>query len=146
MKRFLTLLAVALASAAVTYFLVGLRQPATLALPANDNLAWIRTEFGLNDEQFSAVRELHRAYAGVCAQHCSAIATARSELATVSTADRPAVEQKVRELEATCNEATRAHLHRVAAVMPPDQGERFLHMIEPHLAQAPHDGARGMPR
>ena len=140
MKRILLLLVVALASAGVTYLLVGLRH-ADEASSARGSLGWIREEFDLNDTQYAAVQQLHRDYSSICAAHCTDIAVAQAELAAASPANRSALEQRLRELEAVCNAATRAHLQRVAAAMPSDQGERFLRLVEPHLARSPHDPA-----
>lgn len=142
MKRLVLLFVVALASAAITYSLVGLRQP-TLQNRGSD-LGWIRAEFQLDDAQFAAVRQLHDDYSGLCAQHCADIVAARAALTALppgATTDRAVAEQRVVDLEAICNDATRAHLRRVATAMPVTQGERFLRMVEPHLAQLPHDPA-----
>jgi hypothetical protein len=144
-KRLLLLLGAALAAAVTGYLLVGLRQ-ATVTPVRGTDLTWIRAEFGLNDEQFAAVCRLHDEYSGTCAEHCAHIIAARDQLESLTKAAAPAsditsAERRVVELEQVCNDATRAHLRRVAAVMPPDQGERFLRMVEPHLAQLPHDPA-----
>jgi hypothetical protein len=149
-KRLAFLFLVALASAALTYFVVGLRRPPDhLAQIRGTDLQWLQVEFDLTDEQLAAVRELHDEYSGRCAQHCADIMAARAHLATLPagpSADRIAGERRVVELEAICNDATRVHLRRVAGCMPPVQGERFLRTVEPHLAQLPHDGARGLGR
>ncbi len=147
MKRLVLVLAVALASAVVAYFLVALRRSADMQSLRGSNITWIRTEFGLNDGQFAAVQRLHDDYSGVCAKHCTDVAAARDQLEAIIAANgsptaRAAAEQRVLDLEAVCNDATRAHLHRVAAAMPPAEGERFLRLVEPHLAQLPHDGER----
>jgi hypothetical protein len=148
-KRLALLFVVALASAAVTYFLVGLRQPRDPSRSPGSDVAWICTEFNLAAEPCAAVRKLHDEYSGQCAQHCADIVAARSRLAGLApeaTTDRAAATARIAELEAVCNEATRFHLRRVAAVMPAAEGERFLRLVEPHLAQLPHDGARGFGR
>lgn len=145
-------LLVGLAVAGLAFVVAGgLRGPELPPETSGRDITWLRTEFGLNDEQFAAVRRLHDEYAGVCAQHCADIAAARAELARLGGSDadpavREAAVRRVLELEAVCNESTRAHLRRVAAAMPAAQGERFLAMIEPHLAQLPHDGTRAISR
>jgi hypothetical protein len=147
-KRLAVLFVVALASAAVTYFLVSLRAGGEAS--AAGGLSWMKTEFALSDEQFAAVRELHDEYSGRCAQHCADILAARRALqdlpANADDGQRATALTRISQLEAICNEATRAHLRRVAEVMPPGRAERFLRMIEPHLAQQPHDGNRGLIR
>lgn len=140
MKRILMLLVVALASAGVTYLLVGLRH-ADDSEVAQGGLAWIQQEFDLSESEFAAIQQLHREYSGVCATHCADIMAAKEELSAASPADRPDLEQRLRELVTACNAATRAHLQRVAAAMPADKGQRFLRLVEPHLAHSPHDPA-----
>ncbi len=149
MKRVVFVLVIALASAALTYFLVS-RQNSQPPTASAGDLSWIQTEFELSAEQFAAVQQLHEQYSGQCARHCADIIAARRALAALpadaSVGVRAAASARVTELEAVCNDATRAHLHRVASAMPPTQGERFLRTVEPHLAQLPHDGARGLSR
>lgn len=150
MKRLAVILAAAVAAAVLGYLLVGLRHGATaVALEGarGADLAWIRAEFAISDEQFVAVQALHDAYAGQCAQHCADIVAARTHRdALRSAAGTPAelreAERRIVTLEAVCNDATRAHLRRVAGAMPAAEGERFLRTVEPHLAQIPHDGGR----
>lgn len=144
MKRLALLLVVAAASAAVTYFLVGLRQPRDPIRSSGSDVGWICAEFKLDAGQCAAVRKLHEEYSAQCAQHCAEIVAATSRLdglAPDATTERAAATTRIVELETVCNEATRAHLRRVAAVMPAAQGKRFIHLVEPHLAQLPHDPA-----
>jgi hypothetical protein len=147
-RRLALLLVVALASAAVTYLLVGLRESAPKTTRGSD-LSWLKSEFALDDAQFAAIGSLHNEYSGQCAQHCADIMAARAKLAALPPNDgtgRAASLQEIAKLEAVCNEATRAHLRRVAAAMPAEEGERFLRTVEPHLAQLPHDGVRALGR
>lgn len=150
MKHVFLIIAVAIVSAAGGYFVAKPDRPAALPGPGTD-LQWIRTEFALNDAQFAAVQSLHEKYSGQCAQHCADIIAARHRLEELrasqpppAAADLTAAEHRLLELEAFCNEATRAHVRRVSAAMPAEQGERFLRTVEPHLAQLPHDGVRGL--
>jgi hypothetical protein len=148
-RRLALLLLVALASAAITYSLVDRERASDSAATRGSDLEWLRQEFALSAEQFAAVGKLHEEYSGRCAQHCADIMTARRRLAELPSGpspEREAAERRVLELEAVCNDATRVHLRRVAAEMPPAQRERFLRTIEPHLAQLPHDGARALGR
>jgi hypothetical protein len=98
-------------------------------------MAWLRVEFGLTDEQFTAVRKLHEDYSVTCGEHCAAIMDAR---------ERKAPAAEVAALEKTCVEAMTGHFRQVAALMPPDQGERYLATVLPRIAGYAHQGAPNM--
>ena len=75
------------------------------------------------------------------------IIDARADLADLrvdgaSDTEITAANARIRTLESICNNATREHLHKVAGLMPAEEGTRFLALVEPHLASAPHDGVR----
>ena len=152
MKQIGIVLIAALVSALCGFYLVQRRHAAgieALSGTRGDDLAWIRTEFGLNDAQFTAVKTLHADYSGVCAKHCADIAAAQQRLQALVAANGSAAEletarREIAALEDVCNTATRAHIHRVAAAMPTGQGERYIALVEPHLAHSPHDGSRGL--
>jgi hypothetical protein len=150
MKRLALVLAIALLAGGVGYGVIGWRHAAAarrLEAARGADLAWIRAEFALDDAQFAAVVALHDAYRPVCAGHCAAIASAAERIAALrqasaAPAEIAAAESALADLEQVCNNATRDHIHRVAAHMSPEQGRRYLQMIEPHLARQSHDPAQ----
>ncbi len=154
MKQIAIVLIAALVSGVCGFYLVQRRHVASIAALSEtrgDDLAWIRAEFGLNEPQFAAVRKLHADYSVVCAQHCADISAAQSRLQKLtidgaSAAELEAARRDVAALEEVCNTATRAHIRRVAQAMPDGQGERYIAIVEPHLAHSPHDGSRGLER
>jgi predicted secreted protein len=97
-----------------------------------DALAWLRAEFRLSDAEFTAIRRLHEDFSVECGRHCAAIIAAR---------ERRAPAGEVAELERTCVDAMKAHFRRVAALMPPAQGERYLALVLPRVEGHPHHGA-----
>jgi hypothetical protein len=97
-----------------------------------DAMAWLRTEFRLNDEQFAAIKKLHDDYGSACAQHCAAIMDARK---------RAAPPAEIAALERTCVDAMTAHFRRVAALMPPAEGDRYLATVLPRVADYDHRAA-----
>jgi hypothetical protein len=114
------------------------------ALQKRDALAWLRTDFHLNDAQFAAIRKLHESYSVVCEEHCRAIqeaANSRNVLkagphpdsAAVATADR-----RLQELTQKCETAIAAHVRLVAAEMSPPEGERYLALVLPKIADFDH--------
>ena len=97
-----------------------------------DALAWLRAEFRLSDTEFTAIRRLHEDFSVECGRHCAAIIAAR---------ERRTPAGEVAELERTCVDAMKAHFRRVAALMPPAQGERYLALVLPRVDGHPHHGA-----
>ena len=95
-------------------------------------MAWLQAEFHLTDAQFAAVKKLHDDYGIVCGRHCAAIMRAREHSA-------PAAE--VAALEKTCVDAMTEHFRRVARLMPPEEGTRYLAMVLPRVAGYEHTGA-----
>lgn len=152
MKQITIVLIAAIVSGLCGFYLVQRRHAAGIAAlegTRGDDLAWIHTEFGLNDAQFAAVKQLHDDYSVVCAKHCADIAGAQERLDALIASHAPeaqvaAARASVAALEKICNDATREHIHRVAAAMPEQQGARYVALVEPHLAQSAHDGDRGL--
>jgi len=97
-----------------------------------DAMGWLRTEFHLDDARYAAIKRLHDDYGVVCAEHCAAITEARHRAAS------PA---EIAALEKTCVDAMTAHFRRVAALMPPAEGERYLATVLPRVAGYEHHGA-----
>jgi hypothetical protein len=110
------------------------REPAAVraALREGDALTWLRAEFQLTDRQFAAIQQLHQDYRGVCAAHCSAIMDAQKRHASTS---------EIAALEKTCVESMTAHFRQVAALMSPGQGDRYLALVLPRIADYDHRGA-----
>ena len=135
LKNFFLTLGVALAASAVTYgvFFVMNRDSAMhRAAREGDAMAWLQAEFQLDAGQFTAIKQLHDDYGVVCAEHCALITKARNEAAAAGEQAR---------LEKLCVDAMTAHFRRVAALMPPAQGERYLATVLLRISSYPHAGA-----
>ena len=135
MKNLLLTLVVLVAAGAASFgvFYVMNDMPAVhRAARDGDAMAWLRAEFQLSDAQFAAVKQLHDEYGARCGEHCAAIMAAKRRHA-------PAAE--VAALEQVCVEAMREHFRRVAALMPPGEGERYLAVVLPRVADYDHTGA-----
>lgn len=116
------------------------------ALAKRDALAWLRADFKLTDAQFAAIEKLHKSYSVVCEEHCRAIQDASRDRNTLkSGAATPqqiaAAEKRVQELRTICETAIAAHVREVASHMSPAQGERYLAMILPKIADFDHQAA-----
>ena len=136
MKNFLFTLGVIAGVCALSFgvFYAVSREPAGVqrALRDGDALAWLQMEFKLNDTQFAAIKGLHETYREACAVHCAAIMAAEK---------RNAPAGEVAALEKTCVDAMTVHFRRVAALMPAGQGERYLAIVLPRVADFDHRGA-----
>jgi hypothetical protein len=143
----LTLVAAAAAGVAVVCYRAGCEPAVHAAAEKGDALAWLRAEFRLDDTQFAAIRRLHEAYAPECAEHCRAIreaTRARDALAAARPADPAALaaaDRRVQELRAFCETAIARHVRRVAALMAPAEGERYLALVLPKIASFDHAAA-----
>lgn len=127
------LIIAACAVAYVVFYLAG-REPQAVreALAAQDAMHWLRMEFKLDDAQFASIRKLHDDYYIECTEHCAAIMEARERRA-------PAAE--VARLEQICESAMTAHFRRVAALMAPAEGRRYLEIVLPRVTGYAHHGA-----
>jgi hypothetical protein len=109
-----------------------------------DAMQWLRDDFHLDDRQFAAIRELHEAYAGTCAEHCRLIqeaTKARDALAAAQGCDAAALAaagRQVQEMRAVCESAIAAHVRKVAALMAPEDGRRYLALVLPKIADFDH--------
>lgn len=138
MKRYALLLALAVVVAAGSFALT--RQ--LLPRAEEDQMAWLVREFKLTPAQTAAVAKLQADYQPVCAGHCQLIMAARERLAAAP--DDAAVQADIARLAQKCHDATRQHLREVAARMAPEQGRRFLALVEPKLSRHTHQGPFGL--
>lgn len=144
-----TLAVLVLLAATAGYVCYRLSGDASLhaAATKGDPMAWLRADFHLTDAQYAAVQKLHQAYAGSCAEHCRMIqeaTKARNALQSASRSDPTAMldaEKKLQELRAHCETAITRHVREVAALMSPDEGQRYLALVLPKIADFDHRAA-----
>ncbi len=135
MKNFLITLGVVLLACAAAFgvsYLVGADPAMRAAAREGDAMLWLRAEFRPDAAQFAAIKQLHDDYSIACSRHCAAILAAR---------ERKAPAGEVAALEKVCVDAMSAHFRRVAALMPPGQGARYLGIVLPRVAGYSHQGA-----
>ncbi len=149
MKYLLGTLAVLVLVAAATGF-VSYRLSCDPALHAAATkgaaMEWLRADFHLSDAQFAEIQQLHAAYAGTCEAHCRMIqeaTKARNELAAAGgdQAAMAATNSKLQEVRLVCETAITAHVRKVAALMSPEDGRRYLAMVLPKIADFDHTAA-----
>lgn len=141
MKPFARYTLLALAAAVLAFGATWLLLRPDRTLEA-DEMAWIEKEFRLTPAQTATIGQLHDDYHPVCMEHCKLIMQARGKLAEAP--GDAAAQAELARLEAVCREATLAHLQRVAAVMSPEQGERFLALVAPKVSGQSHDAPLGL--
>ena len=113
-------------------------------LGSTDDMAWLRTEFRLNDEQARAVEKLQADYEPHCMEMCDRIANSSERLSTLlnkSTAMTPELETAVREAAQThadCQVATLRQAFAIGAQMTPEEALRYRTMVAGRV-RARHD-------
>ena len=117
------------------------------AARAGDAEHWLRREFHLNDAQMAAIEKLQTDYAKECSVHCHRIMEAKEALmaleseSNIPVARLTTARTEVTQREAECRDAIRGHLRKVAALMPPAEGRRYLAMLLPKVDAFRHEGA-----
>ena len=133
-NRFITFaLALAACAAAFVAFYAANRGSAAWrrAVRERDAMAWLQAEFRLDGAQYAAIRQLHVEFEKRCAEHCERIMAAQR---------RHDSRAEIAVLEATCVREMREHFRKVAALMPPGEGERYLAIVLPRIADYDHRG------
>lgn len=147
MKNLLTTLGVVVAIAVVAAFVAYRMSGEPVvheALAKRDALTWLKTDFHLNEEQFATIKKLHESYSVVCEEHCRAIQEAlraRNTLKADPNAEPPALaaaEARVQELRKVCETAIAAHVREVASHMSSAEGQRYLALVLPKVADFDH--------
>lgn len=136
MRNWLLTLAFAVAACAVSFgaFYFANREPTAVRAAARegDAMEWLRVEFKLSAAQYAAIKQLHERYGTTCATHCNAITAAQQRHA-------PAAE--IAGLENECVRSMSEHFERVAALMSPSEGKRYLSIVLPRIHDYDHRGA-----
>jgi Heavy-metal resistance len=139
MSRSLVVILGALALGAAVFassYFIGQRAGAIYCVNPADDLAWLRVEFHLNDDQMARVRRLHEGYKPQCAKMCALIAAKKAEVqaalagGTNVTADVEKKLTELGELRAQCQTQMLRHFIAVSQAMPPDEGRRYLAEME----------------
>jgi hypothetical protein len=138
---------IALTCAAGGIAYVWVREP----LPASatgesDALLWLRREFKLSADTLARIEKMHADHQVVCEEHCRDIQDARRALRRLrqtqaSAEELAAAEARLAEVNLVCTTSLEAHMRQIARVMGGEQGERYLSIVLPRVAQYDHAGA-----
>lgn len=112
------------------------------AADCGDTCYWFRVEFGLDDKTIAAVMQAQSEFEPECAEHCRVVNKARVALEKLtsgtSAAETETARAAVADAEKFCRDARFAHARRLASLMPPDAGRRYLEIVLPRLAGHDH--------
>ena len=133
-RSFLILLGIAALGAAVFFAAFRLSDHLCAARMAGslDDLDWLRLEFKLSDVELARARTLHEGYLPRCWEYCEQLAAKQRELSAALADGKPVTakaEQLLRDIgdiRARCQADMLRHFADVAAIMPSEQGKRYL--------------------
>jgi hypothetical protein len=140
MRKGLLILAVAVVAGLFAYFLSRSQTTSVtdhLLLDSLPELAWLRTDLKLTDEQFSKVEKLHRDYRPVCSEMCRRIAESQATVAKLAKAQGSMSEDLVTAIEnhghliAECKRSMLEHIYQTASLMNEKQARRYLEVSLP---------------
>ncbi len=147
MKKGLLIVALALVAGAVAFWSMRSSRMAghhDVRLDSMPELAWVRSDLKLTDEQLAKVTQLHAAYRPKCVDMCDRIATARGKVEALAKAGRgvtPELQAALREhadTHAECQQAMLRHMYETAAALDPDQATRYLETMLPMALEFSH--------
>jgi hypothetical protein len=102
-------------------------------------LLWLRDEYRVPEENFHEIVKLHEEYFTRCDRMCAEMVEAHRPAAgrfsrRAADAASAAALEREKDLCERCLRTMMEHLNAVAALMPADEGKRFLMSILPELA------------
>lgn len=141
MKKGLLILAIALMAGILAFFLIRGQQSSSghhsVLLDSMPELAWMRTDLKLTDEQFSKAEQLHREYSPVCAEMCRRISESEAAVAKLANAQGSMSDELIKAIEnhgyviASCKRGMLEHIYKTASVMDEQQARRYLEVALP---------------
>lgn len=153
-KPFLIILLLLLAGAAAFCLTHSFRtaEPKAALLNKMPELAWVRSELKLTDEQFAKVSELHAAYRPKCEEMCRRILEAHRKLDSLAAKDSVVTEEMraaIREhanIHAECQEAMLKHLYQTADLLDSQQAAKYLETMLPYALDFSHSEPQSIHR
>jgi hypothetical protein len=99
-------------------------------------LAWLKTEFKVSDQEFERITALHDTYRSKCMERCMLIARKNDELKDLlakATTLTPEIETNMAEsaqIRLQCQKEMLKHFLEVSRSMPAEEGRRYLAWVE----------------
>jgi hypothetical protein len=152
MKKGLLILVLALAAGVLAFWVTRSHQQAdrqAVLLDSMPELAWLRVELKLTDDQFATASALHVAYRPTCEVMCRNIAQAHARLETLARGGRgmspeltAAIHDHAR-VHAECQQKMLEHLYQTAGLLDDKQAARYLETMVPHALDSTTGVAAG---
>ena len=107
-------------------------------------LQWLRVSLHLTDPQFEKVQALHLAYQPTCAELCMRVHHSDQSLMAASMHNRTLTGDVVKlmreraDLTQECQQAMLKHVYETAACMAPEQADKYLKIVLPHVLGTTH--------
>lgn len=116
------------------------------AAACGDSCRWFRYEYGLDEKTCGEIARRHDAFRGECERHCAAVREAGKALDALpaGSPERIGAKQKYDDAVAACVAAREAHFRKIAAMMPPEQGEKYLAYVLPLVEGHDHSHVPGV--
>jgi hypothetical protein len=146
MKKSLLILAAIIGAAIFAHWVflhTATRVPHSLLQNSGGEMAWLRHEFQLNDEQFLKIQALHQNYNPTCMKLCARVAKANERFQKVAgssqtmTPEIATALKECMEVQEDCRRAMLGHIYAISAEMSPECGSRYIQMMLPHIMQPP---------
>lgn len=124
------------AAACACFYYFGTASGRQMMQQPQPELAWLKKEFHLTDEEFVRVSQLHEAYLPACAARCQRIEEQNQRLrdlftqATNMTLEIRNLLAERATMRAECETEMMNHFLAVSRTMPPEQGRRYLAWVE----------------
>ncbi len=141
MKKGLLFLVLAIAAGVASFYITRTHQQSAqkeVLLDSLPELAWLRVDLKLTDDQFAKASALHLAYRPTCVTMCRNITEAQTRLDTLARSARgmtPELEAAIQEaarVHAQCRTKMLEHLYQTAALLDDKQAARYLETMLPH--------------
>jgi hypothetical protein len=140
-KKSILFLVLALAAGVAAFCITRSHQQSvhkSVLLDSLPELAWLRVDLKLTDDQFAKASALHLAYRPTCVTMCRNIADAQTRLDVLARSARgmtPELETAIQEsarVHAQCRTKMLEHLYQTAGLLDDRQASRYLEKMIPH--------------
>ena len=150
MKRGLLIILLALAAGGTAFWVTRTHRQAShqqVLLDSMPELAWLKGDLNLSDEQFAKAIALHTGYRPQCVAMCAHIAEARAKMESLARGSRrmtpelaAAISEHAR-VQAECRQKMLEHLYQTAALMDEKQAARYLAKVLPLALNSDNRGS-----
>ncbi len=138
MKRTFIIAILGLGLAILAYsgvYFVGTTTQRSINNDENPELAWLKSEFGLSDEEYARIRKLHYAYLPRCDEMCTLVSEKNELLKKLMLSgeekaeERELVLKEAVTIRASCQEMMLNHFYLLSREIRPEPRERYLEWV-----------------